>query len=59
MYDINNEIRKSKKKTKDLKKVKKLMKKNERIKKVIYKPSPYSVFLELVYGLIDVVKKER
>jgi len=58
MYDINIEIRKSKQKIKNLKKLKKLIKKNDRIKKIIYKPSPYAAFLELLYGLVDIVKKE-
>lgn len=58
MFEINNEIRKSKQKIKDLKKLKKMMKKNDRIRKIIYKPSPYFIFLELLYSLIDIVKKE-
>jgi len=58
MYDINNEIKKSKQKIKNLKKLKKLIKENDRIKKIIYKPSPYAAFLELIYSLIDLVKKE-
>lgn len=58
MMNINEEIKKSKQKIKDLKKLKKLIKKNDRIKKIIYKPSPYFAFLELIYSLIDLVKKE-
>ena len=58
MFEINNEIRKSKQKIKDLKKLKKMMKKNDRIRKIIYKPSPYFIFLELLYSLTDIVKKE-
>ena len=59
MFEINDEIRKSKQKIKDLKKLKKLMKKNDRIRKIIYKPSPYFVFLELLHELVDIVKKEK
>jgi len=57
MDEVERKIMETKQQLKDLKKLKKMQHKLWINEMALYKPHPYYAFLELLYSLVELVKK--
>jgi len=57
VLEIDLEIVKAKLNLKKLKKLKKLVKKDNRLSRLVFKPHPYFAFQDLMFALIDLIRK--
>ena len=55
--EIDLRIKKAKVEIKKLKELKKIMKKRNRESRLVFKPHPYFAFQELMFALIDLIRK--